>query len=349
MRNENNLKEIFLKSDYDVAKTFNDEIMSEELKQITILMNYDRSKTLLEQPDSVMDRRLGISSNNAKDLGMTQKEYEYQVFTKPLESVIEFFSDPHVLLPLGAVILTISTGGIGGLVLAGVLELADVALYYYEGDKKSAGIALAFAFIPGAQLAKRLGLPFLENMSKSAVNQLIKKVDDGVKLKSSEAKIIEGIDKNKKWILRQYSINATKTSLKSLFSKYTGIKLLILLQRLARIGLISWRTTYNLSKYGLGILTLWQIGTILGEYMGGESPDKENYPEQYKVLSTEKKEIFKESLKNAIEDKEIFKPIIEEANRILETNDEDKNIQIAKVISTMNDEIDSILLNNSSN
>ena len=52
------------------------------LKDVLFKMNYDPSKTLvenrrlMEQPEGVMDRRTGITAQNAKTLGMSQGEYE---------------------------------------------------------------------------------------------------------------------------------------------------------------------------------------------------------------------------------------------------------------------------------
>ena len=54
--------------------------VSIQINEINRLMNYDRSKTLFEQPDSVMDRRYGISKRNARALNMTDAEYERKMW-----------------------------------------------------------------------------------------------------------------------------------------------------------------------------------------------------------------------------------------------------------------------------
>ncbi len=49
------------------------------IQEISRLMNYDRSKTLLEQSEFAMDRRYGISKRNAQALNMTDAEYEKEI------------------------------------------------------------------------------------------------------------------------------------------------------------------------------------------------------------------------------------------------------------------------------
>ena len=66
------------------------------LKDVLFKMNYDPSKTLventrlMEQPEGVMDRRTGITAQNAKELGMTQSEYEKKLQQQSSENVKEF-------------------------------------------------------------------------------------------------------------------------------------------------------------------------------------------------------------------------------------------------------------------
>jgi hypothetical protein len=141
---------------------------SEILQEILLKMNYDPSKTLrenlelLEQPESVMDRRVGISATNAEALGLSQGDYEKQVqkeMSEKAKSFGEFISDPHVFLPLSAGIATLATGGLAGVAIGAVLEAADVALYVKEKDYTSAGIGMIFSLIPAGMSMSAVVVP----------------------------------------------------------------------------------------------------------------------------------------------------------------------------------------------
>ena len=134
----------------------NNKIITEELKQIVVLMNYDRSKTLLEQPESVMDRRLGITSRNAKALGMTEREYESKVF-----GMGDFDWDHgtsawvEIGLTVGGIILTftpLAPLGVGMVAAGTAIGVADAMVYYSEGDPYMGTMMLALQLIPGGEL-----------------------------------------------------------------------------------------------------------------------------------------------------------------------------------------------------
>jgi hypothetical protein len=134
----------------------NNKIITEELKQIVVLMNYDRSKTLLEQPESVMDRRLGITSRNAKALGMTEREYESKVF-----GMGDFDWDHgtsawvEIGLTVGGIILTftpLAPLGVGMVAAGTAIGVADAMAYYSEGDPYMGTMMLALQVIPGGEL-----------------------------------------------------------------------------------------------------------------------------------------------------------------------------------------------------
>jgi len=134
----------------------NNKIITEELKQIVVLMNYDRSKTLLEQPESVMDRRLGITSRNAKALGMTEREYESKVF-----GIGDFDWDHgtsawvEIGLTVGGIILTftpLAPLGVGMVAAGTAIGVADAMVYYSEGDPYMGTMMLALQVIPGGEL-----------------------------------------------------------------------------------------------------------------------------------------------------------------------------------------------------
>ena len=167
------------------------------LKDILLKMNYDPSKTLNENiqeqgsADRFVDQRAmslaGIDYND-------YKKQQWDASNKALEQIGEWLQDPHVLLPLAAIILTFATGGIAGLAVAGLLEAADVALYIKEGDYTSAGLGAIFLLIPGVQLVRRLGVG---EITENQIKTLINKVSKGLDLNTFERKIIQAIDDNK--------------------------------------------------------------------------------------------------------------------------------------------------------
>ena len=300
---------------------------------------------LLEQPESVMDRRVGITAKNAEALGMSQGEYEkrvQKVINDKAKSFGKFISDPHVFLPVGAALATIMTGGIAGLVIGGVLELADVALYVKEKDYTSAGIGLVFAMIPGGMLLNKLGVG---QITKQEVKVLIKKLKQGLDLTSKEKKIVEAIDNNKQWISKTVAQQSAKVLSRKILAKYTGKKLLIAILYMVKYGLLPYRFGWRVAALGGGFFTALQIGKLLGVGIQGLDYRTVELPREYVTLPKEKKEsVKKEVLNQVIEQSPEIKNIAQkETDKIINTSDEQKVEQINQVLLTLDDELDQIL------
>tara|TARA_R110001592_G_scaffold3085_3_gene17220 strand:+ start:170 stop:1516 length:1347 start_codon:yes stop_codon:yes gene_type:complete len=134
----------------------NNKIITEELKQIVVLMNYDRSKTLMEQGDAKFD--MYQRQRNAEHLGISYDE------ARRLESPsLEDFEWDHgtsawveIGLTVGGVILTLfpPTTAVGvGMIAAGTtIGIADAMVYYSEGDPYMGTMMLALQVIPGGEL-----------------------------------------------------------------------------------------------------------------------------------------------------------------------------------------------------
>ena len=139
----------------------NNQIITEELRTIVALMSYDRSKTLLEQgpPESVMDRRLGITQRNADALGMDVSTYEQKVFGNHGDINWDHETMGWVELALVGGGILLSMTGIGApigafLIGAGtVVGVTDAMVYYSEGDPYMGTMMLALNLIPGGELA----------------------------------------------------------------------------------------------------------------------------------------------------------------------------------------------------
>jgi len=327
---------------------------SEILQEILLKINYDPSKTLrenlelLEQPESVMDRRVGISATNAEALGLSQGDYEKQVqkeMSEKAKSFGEFISDPHVFLPLSAGIVTLATGGLAGVAIGAVLEAADVALYVKEKDYTSAGIGMIFSLIPAGMLFNKLGVG---TIASQQIKVLISKLKKGLDLTNQEKKIIQAIDDNKAWIAKTLAKQNVKILTRSLLAKYTGKKLLIVILLMIKYGILPYRFGWRVAALGGGFFTAMQLGKMLGIVIQGLDYRNVEIPKNFEKLPKEKKqEIATKILVGVTEQSpEIKQNVKEEVKKISETSDTQKNQQIAKVLIKIPSELDEIIKEN---
>ena len=169
----------------------NNKIITEELKQIVVLMNYDRSKTLMEQGDAKFD--MYQRQRDAENLGISYDE------VRRLEnsSLGEQFNWDHgtsawveIGLTVGGVILTLfpptSAVGVGMIVAGTTVGIADAMVYYSEGDPYMGTMMLALQVIPGGELvgifknsvkvvkASDKVVKFVKNASPEALTKIIR-------------------------------------------------------------------------------------------------------------------------------------------------------------------------------
>lgn len=247
----------------------NDIILEQELKKIGSLIDYDRSKTLMEQgpPESVMDRRLGITSRNAKALGMTTQEYESKVFG--MGSVPDL--DLHDLLmgvEIAAMVIAPFTGPLAPIFLGVSIAagLGDAAVYYFkDDDPHSAMIALALTVIPQVKLGKVLKNSkwYVNKYGRELTGELLekynkyKKGNTSLKFTDEELKFLreagkDVVSESSQQIIKQEVKAVTKKGLLKNLSK-KSLKVLV--------GMV-----YNILKYSGK--TAKFIGT-LGLQVGG--------------------------------------------------------------------------------
>jgi hypothetical protein len=102
--------------------------------------------------------------------------------------------DPHTLLQV-AEIGTAFIPVVGPMISMGI-GLADAALYYKEGDKKSAALTAAFSMIPGiATLVKKI--PGVKELGEKGMAALASKISKGSKtFTKEEVNIINNINKS---------------------------------------------------------------------------------------------------------------------------------------------------------
>ncbi len=196
-----------------------EESIKIQLMEINRLISYDRSKTLLEQPESFMDRKLGITNKNTKELGMDVEEYESKVFgigdldpenwtVHGVLETAELVTGVLGVLPFPPLVLVANLASMG-------FGLANAGLYAYEGEYYDASIALAFAMIPGPEtitILKKIknvdgittvgGKPVLNSKGKEVIEQGVlknwkKALGESLELYAKE----NGLEKTLKYVL----------------------------------------------------------------------------------------------------------------------------------------------------
>ena len=178
----------------------NNKIITEELKQIVVLMNYDRSKTLMEQ-DAKFD--MYQRQRNAEHLGISYEEarrMEHPAFYEMLDNI-----DAHDILmaiEIGAMIIAPFTGPLAPAFLAVSYGagLADAAVYkWVDDDPHSAWIALGLTVVPGfkfGKVFKKSGW-FVKKFGRKTTSELLekynkfKKGDKSLKFTEEELKFLK--------------------------------------------------------------------------------------------------------------------------------------------------------------
>lgn len=262
------------------------KLITEELRAITNLMSYDRSKTLMEQkPESFMDRTLGITAKNAKALGMSEKEYEKAVFGR---GDFSWDHDTSGWIELGLTIgglLLVATGigaPIGGAMIAAgtAVGITDAVVYYAEGDSFMGTTMLALQIIPGGELVKILkggkavlkgikyspdAVKMFENLTESGLKELNEKGAKGT-LTKTEKEVMEMINKT----AAKQAPKITKEMLKAALTKFqlslyeatlegTLTKTLPILVKILKWGV---KTTLMIGGITISVDMLWKLATV---------------------------------------------------------------------------------------
>ncbi len=224
-----------------------------QLVEISRLMNYDRSKTLLEQSEFAMDRRYGISKRNARALNMTDAEYEKEL-NKGSEQIANLaYEYRHGILDALA-IGTFFIPVVGPFVSLGI-EVGNAALYYNEGDKEMAALAAAFALIPFGELVRNI--PGVKKYGRNAIIRAFQKANSGKALSKLDQEILESVAENSNKIGRLAKRGALKKILNEGFKKLSLKEKVLVIYKLLK----SYRT---MGGQGFGLVShgLIQIGGI---------------------------------------------------------------------------------------
>jgi hypothetical protein len=202
-------------------------------------------------------------TNLAKIYDSDLKEYSINhINHRAMFDIRDVLTDPHILLPLASFAATFGIGGAAGIVVGGLLELADVNLHVKEGNGLAAGIGTLFLLIPGHQLAKFI--PGYENLTSGFIKNLLKKISKNLPLNRAEAEVGDAINKNKEELVKLATKYAARSSTLLITLKMNLKQLLIYCLYLIKAGLITskWTIRVGVVIYTVGALAR-KIGVIL--------------------------------------------------------------------------------------
>ena len=176
-----------------------------------IVITEDQYRLILEQKsDYAMDRQ---SNAIARASGIrNQKDYDtVNRINKKAMDVTMGNIDKHTAMT----ILQIGTAFIpfvGPFISAG-FGLADAAMYYNEGDKKTAGLVGIFSMIPGVGgLASKMGLG---KWSAKALGEIGKKISFGSKLTPLESQVANRVAQYRQLIQTEMNKIGTQATIQS--------------------------------------------------------------------------------------------------------------------------------------
>ncbi len=245
----------------------NNKIITEELKQIVVLMNYDRSKTLMEQ-DPAWTRNIGRPGTTS----ITGTKIPGNIGDDNIFKDMSWDHSTAGWVELGLVgaglILTLT--GIGapvGAALIGagtVVGVADAVVYFSEGDPYMGTMMLALNLIPGGELAsiltKKGGKEIGEQTIKQSKTAMEKFKAGGIEaLTDAEKFALDKVSKAVKKVAPEviatttkYAIKVIKTTLKSLpLSKTIGL----LMGLSGKLG----KTVFKVGRIAVTVDLFWTL------------------------------------------------------------------------------------------
>ena len=179
------------------------------LKDILLKMNYDPSKTLNEniQEQGAADRLVDMRAMGSAQEYANYKQQQFDANNKAIDDMIEFFKDPHNVLmaiEIGAMYIAPFTGPFAPVFAALSIGagLADSAVYYFvDDDPHSAWIALGLTLIPQAKVGKYLKRSnwYIRKYGQTGVDELLekynkyKKGNKSIKFTDEETKFLKEV------------------------------------------------------------------------------------------------------------------------------------------------------------
>ena len=231
--------------------------------------------------------------------------------------ISDILTNPHLLLPLAAIAATFYVGGIGGIIVGGLLDAADINLYVQEGDELAAGLGAIFLLIPGHQLANFI--PGYRNLTKGFIKNLLNKVSKKLPLNKAEESVLDSINKNLDEIAKLAAKNAALKSTKFLINEMTLRQLLVYLLYMIKFGLFSSKWSIRIAGV---VYTVAALAKKLGIILVGTND---------KIVLTEEQK--KQSVKTIEKNETITLDVIRDARvqQIEKTDSTQKLQEITKI------------------
>lgn len=260
----------------------NNKIITEELKQIVVLMNYDRSKTLMEQGDAKFD--MYQRQRNAEYLGISYDEAK-RMENPALYKMVDEFEWDHgtsaiweLGLTFGGILLTftpIAPVGLAMIAAGTTLGVADAMVYYSEGDPYMGTMMLALQVIPGGELVSvfknsarviRVSdkvVKFVKNATPETLTKIIKLGSKGGKgLTEFQKKVYtylgEGISASTPQIMKKISAKSIKIMRETII----GRGLIKSLPLMMKTGKWVGSTILKVGGVAVSVDQLWKLHSI---------------------------------------------------------------------------------------
>lgn len=180
-------------------------IISEQ--QFAVLNNY---QYIFEQPESVMDRKLGITDRNMVALGYDPKKMSDIRKYEDLVNEIGEAEWDHTYAAFVSLAVSLIPPPFGP-IIAGIIQLVDAGVYLYEGDQHSAGLAATFALMPYVGPIMK-NFPILAKLGPTKMAALATKILSGATNFTREERLfILTFEKNTGFFVRE---------IRSLMKKY---------------------------------------------------------------------------------------------------------------------------------
>jgi hypothetical protein len=196
-----------------------------------IIISENQLKKLLEQPESRFgpEQYMSPSERAAFHSGDANKAGAALMSGSKKQMDLIHSIDPHtamMVIGIGSAFIPV----VGPFIAAGI-GLADAAIYYKEGDTKSAGMSALFSIIPGVgPIVSKI--PGVKQLGVKGMSALASKLSKGIKITDPlEIGVVNAIGKNKELV--QGAVNghvkalsqqaAAKTTNSSLKSSLLGI------------------------------------------------------------------------------------------------------------------------------
>jgi hypothetical protein len=269
----------------------NDKIITEELKQIVVLMNYDRSKTLIEQMGHKpwMGPNPAFYRNNSDGfVSDTQKWHDDNVAM--MDNLIGDLDAHDILMAIeiGAMVIAPFTGPLAPVFLAVSYGagLADAAVYYFvDDDPHSAWIALALTVVPGLKFGKVFKKSgwFIKKFGRKTTSELLdkwnkfKKGDKSLKFTEEELKFLKEAGEDiasevtQKVIKEELKV-VTKKGLVKIYSKKTLKTLFNLVYKILKA---SGKLSKEIGKIGIQLGVTYISFDQLYLYFYGNDEDRQ--------------------------------------------------------------------------